>query len=236
MKRNKIGLVMGTLLLSTVANAGVGGIWDHFKENSMAYSVPCAISIGVSVLLAKEDKAAIALAGCGVSTAVTYYHLKDKAVSQKALKESSEKMNDSLRKEMRDYLIKTGKEEIVAELKAETYKSIQESILKDESFRKELMGGLKQEFEEYRVLIDQILAIKLGEFKGEISKEIEGALINGPFINLLEEKLTAKLSDSQGVLLESKKKEFVKQCVEDSLDQIVLKQIGVKESRIKIIE
>lgn len=234
--KSKLSLIIATLIISNTSFAKVGGVWDHLKENSMQYSIPCVLSLGVGLLLAKEDKMAIGLAGCAVSGAVTYYHLKDKKEMEQKMMQRTDAMNEALRKELREHVLKTGKEAMVAELKTETYKHIQESILNDEEFRLKLTAGLKKDFEEYRGVIDQVLAIKLGEFKSSISTEVENALINGPFIQMLEEKITQKLKDTNTELFVSKKQEIIKECVDEVINQIVVKQIGVKESKIKIIE
>lgn len=97
-----------------------------------------------------------------------------------------------------------------------------------------MLVGLKEEFAQYKTVIDQVLAVKLAEFEGKIPKEIESALMNGPFLKVLEEKLTLGLASKQQDIFVQNKDGIVKQCVSEALDQIVVKQIGIRESGIEV--
>lgn len=226
MKINKLLAGLSILILANTANAKV----ETLGHKVMEYGVPCAAALGVSMILAKEDMMAIGLAACAATSAVTYYHRVDRADMNSRVDAMNEKVVQEVKKE----LIGESKKQMVEELKKEVYAEVNESLLKDKEFISKMLTELKGEFAQYKTVIDQVLAIKLAEFQGQIPKEIESALMNGPFIRLLEEKLTLALTDRQKTIFMENKDSLVKQCVSEALDQIVVKQIGIRDSGLEI--
>jgi hypothetical protein len=226
----KINKIVATLSFLVLVNSTANAKIETLGHKVMEYGVPCAAALGVSFILAKEEKFAIAMAACAATSAVTYYHRQDRD----DMKERMNSMNEKVVQEIKKEIIGESKKQMVSELKKEVYAEVNQSLLKDKEFISKMLSELKGEFTEYKNIIDQVLAIKLAEFQGQIPKEIESALINGPFLKLLEEKLVATLTDKQKDIFKENKDALVKQCVSEALDQIVIKQIGIRESGLEI--
>lgn len=226
----KVNKILATLSLVVLVNSAANAKVETLGHKVMEYGVPCAAALGVSFILAKEDKFAIAMAACAATSAVTYYHRQDR----EDMKERMNSMNEKAVQEIKKEIIGESKKQMISELKKEVYEEVNQSLLKDKEFISKMLVELKSEFVQYKTIIDQVLAIKLAEFQGQIPKEIEEALINGPFLKLLEEKLGATLSEKQKEIFKEKKDALVKQCVSEALDQIVIKHIGVRESGLEI--
>lgn len=227
--------IKGTLLsLSLLLSMNVysKSFWDSSKEVLKDYGLPCALAIGVSHLLAKEDKMAIGAAACAGAAGVTYLKNRDiKKLNkqQMMMDQKMTQMHEELKTEVKRTVIGEAKNEMIMEMKQEVYSEINKSLVKDKEFIGKMLSQIKGEFEEYKKVIDQVLSEKLVDYRGEISKEIETALIDGPFISLLEEKMKMQLKDEHTKVLKANKKDIVKKCVEDALSEIVVKEIAVQK-------
>lgn len=219
--KNKILI---TLVFAFGMNSFAQAKIETLGDKLMEYGLPCAAALGVSFLFASEDKFAIGAAACAATSAVTYYHRKDyKEMEQKVIANQQEAVA-----QLKAQIVGGAKDSLVAEIKKEVYEDINQSLLKDKEFISKMLMELKVEFAQYKTVIDQVLAIKLAEFQGNVPKEIESALINGPFLKVLEEKLTLSLSDKQDKIFESQKPKIVEQCVDDALKQIVVRKMGIR--------
>lgn len=237
----KSKLLMSVLAvgISLNANAKVSNIFSHVKENIAEYGVPCALVVGVSFILAKEDKAAIAIAGCAGLSAVTYYHIKDRQVVMDKAEQMEKTVTDmkvDLRKELKEELLKNSKEDLIKEMKTEVYAQVNQNLLQDKQFLSSMLTKINSEFEAYKGVIDQVLIQKLSDYNGVINAEVQKALLEGPFIQMLEDKMSERMKASQMKVFEESKAAMVKQAVSDVIDEIVVKQIGIKESGVEIID
>lgn len=221
-------LLLGVALLMTLNLSQAKA--DSWSNKLMEYGLPCAAGLAASFILASEDKFAIGAAACAATSAVTYYHRADRMEMDKKV----DAMNAALVQEVKKEIIGSSKAQLVEEMKKEVYSEVNQSLLKDKEFLGSMLVGLKEEFAQYKTVIDQVLAVKLAEFEGKIPKEIESALMNGPFLKVLEEKLTLGLASKQQDIFVQNKDGIVKQCVSEALDQIVVKQIGIRESGIEV--
>lgn len=226
--------VRGTLLsLVFVLSAGTAhskSFWDSTKESLRDYGIPCVLAVGVSHLVAKEEKMGIGLAACAGAAGVTY--LKNKEIktlnkNHEELVGKMDKMREDLKTEVKRSVIGEAKEEMVLEMKQEVYSEINKSLTKDKEFIGQMLSQIKVEFDAYKGVMEQVLSEKLVDYRGEISKEIKTALMDGPFIPLLEEKMVEKLKSEHNKIIDKRKSEIVKECVEEALDQIVVKEIAV---------
>lgn len=226
-------LLITSLILTFLVNTVYAkSFWNNTKEVLKDYGIPCALAIGASHLLAKDNKMAIGVAACAGASSVTYLknsEMKEMRKEHEEVKMEINKMNTELKEEVKRSLVGEAKEEMVMEMKQEIYGKINESLKQDKQFIEEMLSGINKEFSEYKGVIDQVLAQKLVDFRGEISVEVEKALMEGPFIELLEKKLKEQLKDDHEAIFSERKKEMVKKCVEDTLDEIVVKEIGVQK-------
>lgn len=213
-------------------NAYSKSFWEKSKEALKDYGVPCVLAVGASHLLAKEEKMAIGLAACAGAAGVTYMKNQDihrLTENQRSINTKIDQMNTELREEVKRTVIGDAKQEMIMEMRQEVYSEINKSLTKDKEFIGKMLSQIKAEFDEYKKVIDQVLSEKLVDYRGEISKEIESALIEGPFVQLLEEKMKQQLKTEHQKVLEENKDDIVKKCVEDALDEIVVKEIAVQK-------
>lgn len=235
MKRFKtVSILALTLIVSTSTFAKEKkktGLYAFEGSALVNYGVPCALAFGVAHLAGKGDNVnAIGAAACLGAAGVTYYKNEDLKKISKKNKELEDRivlMEKNLTTEIKRTLVGDAKKELVLEMKKEVYSEINDSLEKDKEYIAKVLEDLKVDFEKYKNVINDVLADKLLEFKGQVSTEIEKALLEGPFIPLLEEKMRAALKEDHKKMLEESKPEIIKQCVEDALNEIVVKEIGV---------
>jgi hypothetical protein len=237
--KNKILMSVLAIGVTFNAHAKVSNLFSHLKENVAEYGIPCALAVGASFILAKEDKAAIAIAGCAGLSAVTYYHIKDRQVvmdKAEQMEKTVAGMKSDLRKELKEEMLKGSKEDLIKEMKTEVYAQVNQNLLQDKQFLTQMLTKINSEFEAYKGVIDQVLVQKLSDYNGVISSEIQKVLLEGPFVKMLEDKIAERMKDNQTKIFEEKKAEMIKQAVSDVIDEIVVKQIGIKESGVEIID
>lgn len=229
MKIKTIGITTLSILFSSQVYSKT--FWKSSLESLKDYGVPCALAIGASQLLVKEDKMAIGMVACAGVSGVTYLKNKEMKELRKdnaEVKKEISRMSDELKTEVKRTIVGDAKSEMIAEMKMDIYSQINESLRQDKEFIGQMLTGIKSEFTEYKQVIDQVLAEKLVDFRGEMSLDIEKALIEGPFISLLEEKLKIQMEQTHADVFEKNKEDIVKKCVEDALNEIVVKEIGVQ--------
>lgn len=230
----KTKIMASILTLTLTQSVFAKGFWENTKEVLKDYGVPCALSLGVSYLLVKENKAGVGLAGCAGAGVVKYYHKKDLAEMDKRISDNEKMMDmriksmqNELRAEMKKEMLAGSQEDLVLDIKENVYKEINESLKADKEFVAQMLTKIKVEFDAYKDIVDQVLAEKLLEYRKEISKEIEIALIEGPFVPMLEEKLNMQMQENQKTLFMSERKKLIEDCVEGTLKEVVLKRVGV---------
>lgn len=150
--------------------------------------------------------------------AVTEEILEMKAQQASTKKDLIEQVKLDLRKEVKEAILEQGKEELISEMKETVY---------IES---------KKELDQYQEVVNKVIADKLAEHEVLITQEITKALIEGPFIPLLEEKIRNGLSDQQNEMFDSKRESFIKDAVERVLNEIVGKEIGIGRNGAEILK
>lgn len=166
--------------------------------------------------------------------------LKDmeKKMDEKML-EMRESMKSSvkseLKEEMKDEILKGARDELVMELKAEVYKEVNKSLDADRAQIAEVVKSMGVKFEEYKEIVRRAIAEELVNLRRQVGNEVEIALTEGPFIKNLEAKILDNMTQISAAQVEGSKAAVVKSCVEEALDELVVKQIGVKASDIRVI-
>ena len=165
-------------------------------------------------------------------------------VSSCATNSALKKHEDTMRKEvnevkqmqmdMKEVMKKELREELKSDLKAEILSQGKEELVVE--MKNEVFKEAKKELDTYKEVISKVIAEKLVEHKGYIREEIQKALIEGPFIPMLEEKIKDGLADQQESMFSSKKEDFIKECVERALDELEGKEIGIGAKGAEILK
>jgi hypothetical protein len=156
------------------------------------------------------------------------------------LKKHSEEMKKEMieLKIQQDVLKNNLKKELQAEMREELKKEVmdkgKEALI--EEIKKDVYIEAKKELDQYKDVINKVLADKLVDQENLIKQEITKALIEGPFIPLLEEKIITGLSDEQDKMFNSKKEMFIKETVENVLKEVVGKEIGIGKDGAEILK
>jgi hypothetical protein len=235
MKKVVIGLACLTILTAP-AFAGMDNIVSKIKRDGLSYGIPCLASYGLSLALLKDKQFEIGTIACAASASVNYFRIQDRQLLEDKFSLQNKEQITKIQTELKDSAFKNVKDQMVSDIHAEVYVKVEESLLKDSKFKTDMMAGLTKELKEYKSVIDNVLALKLSEFKGEIPKSIEAQLMNGPFLKLVEEKVNKSFKDKFSEAIDLKKDEIVKQCVSEALDEIIVKQVGAKDAGMKTLE
>jgi signal recognition particle GTPase len=198
MKKLMVMIIVGLMGLETsVQTARADNTFTVIKE----YGVPCALSLGLSAMLVKNDAAAIGVAICAGLITSTYFNKKAVVDSDelKAAVDSSSEERDM---------------------------KIQGSI--DEKFSK-MDANQKAVNDETRNLFRELLADRLSQMNDDLRAEVQKKMQEGDFYPELEKKIMAKIKED--VILEgrARSREIVEQCVEEAESQLVVKKYAVPD-------
>lgn len=151
-------------------------------------------------------------------SAVTEEIVTIKAQQDSLRSDMIEQVKFDLRQEMKKEILAQGKEELIYEMKSAVY---------EES---------KKELSQYQEIVNMVMAEKFLKQDAAIKEEITKALIEGPFISLLEEKIVQGLSDQQNEMFKENRDGLIKDIVSKVLDEIVGKEIGIGKNGAEILK
>jgi hypothetical protein len=169
------------------------------------YGIPCAITIGASAALVKQDGLLIGATMCaGISAATA---LNRKIVDNAELKMVVDK---SLEEKEKRLIIKLDEQ---LDQKAK-------KIAEDQEKRNE----------DLRKIIREILADRLIKMEDDLRSSVQKMIDNGTFLSELEKRINAKVKEE--VISEGKvrSKELVNQIADEVIRQVVAKPIAVPEA------
>lgn len=234
----KVKLMTTTIAMLFTVNsfAGFDNFVSKMKRDGLSYGLPCLVSYGLSFALLKDKQAEIGTIGCATSASLNYIRIQDRNKMEEQFSINNKESLAAMQKQVESTAFKNVKDSMVNDIHKEVYVKVEDSMLKDSKFKSELMAGLTAELKEYKAIIDNVLALKLAEFKKEIPKEVESQLMNGPFLKLVEDKVNKSFKDKFVEAIDSKREAIVKQCVSEALDEIIVKQVGAKDAGLKVLE
>lgn len=197
MKKTILNLVLGITLVSSSANAGM---WDVLKD----YGLPCAAGLAGGLLASKDEGGAIGLGVClGVGTS-TYLTNQRQA----------QKMRDEDFKQMMKMV-----DEHQAGILAAQDAKVEKALADHDAKQKVQVDGIKQ-------LMKEVIAERMSLIGDEVKADVKRHMDNAVFMQDLEKKVMAKMKEEVRVESELRKKEIVDKCVEEALQQLVLKKVG----------
>lgn len=194
--------MVGVLLFSSISKADL-------MENLKDYGLPCAVSFAAGLLASKDHGGAIGLSAClGIGTS-TYLQSEKKA--QKMRDEDFKKFL----KMMDDHSVK-----VFSEQDAKVEKAI-----------KELQEKQENQIEAVRQIMKEVIAERMTLVSDEVKSDIKRYIERADFMQDLEKKVMIKMKEEVKVETGLQKKEIVSQCVDDALNQLVLKKVGTPQQQ-----
>ena len=198
--KNKMNLVMvGMMVLGT----GVSPVANASSMGSVLldYGLPCAVSIGLSAALVKNDGAMIGTAICaGVGTAT---YLNKKPVDSVAL--SAEVDRAVSERDMK----------ITAETDAKI-KNTEDNV------------GAKQE--ENLKMLREILADRLLKMEEDVRADVDRKISEGNFMPDLEKRLNQKIKEEVILEGRARNREIKNEVVDEALRELTSKKYGIPDS------
>ena len=193
-------LLIGGIFCSSFARA----------ENTLTmlkeYGIPCALSIGASAMLVKNDGLAVGATICaGVSAATA---LNKKVVDDKELQLV---VDNSLNE--REEKLKLG---IKEEIEAKAAKIAEDQEKRNDDLRK---------------VIREILADRLIKMEEDLRSSVQKMIDNGTFLTELEKRINSKIKEEVSSEGKVKQKELVQQIADEVIRQVVAKPIAVPEGQ-----
>tara|TARA_Y100000034_G_scaffold136040_1_gene210435 strand:- start:2456 stop:3043 length:588 start_codon:yes stop_codon:yes gene_type:complete len=168
------------------------------------YAIPCLVSIAAGALLVKEDGAGVGLTAClGLST-IKYY-------------------NDKKQEDFASLEVFQAKLE-------EHNKLMEQKRLEISEEMKKLKETQDKEIIALREVMKDVLVEKLMEVDDTVQKRIKTQLSNKAVIQSLEDKAMSRIKSEVNNKTESMKKDIVKECVNETINQVTAKPIGVSTS------
>ena len=204
---------IGALCLGMLMTVGSQGA--HAKEYGSIvtglkdYGIPCALSLGLSVALVKQDPLMVGLVGCGVSSSVMYLQNgKNKPL------EAEEETNPL------DNKIKT---ELDANNKKLT-KQFGDAI-------KKVLEEQDKTATETRKITREVLAERTVSIEDDLKREMKSQFEKGEMFGVLEKKMVDRVKDEVKSEVRAMKKEIIKETSEDVISQVTARPVEVKSSQ-----
>ena len=197
-------------LITLITMGPILAIKPAMAENTFSaildYGVPCAISMGASAVLMKNDGLVVGGTMCAAISAAT-------ALNRKKIPESD--INLAVSKSMNEREV-----------------SLKSSLfLKLEERSKEISDGNEKRNDDLKKIIKEILADRLIKMEDDLRSSTQKLIESGAFIPELEKKISLKIKEE--VLVESKvrSKELISPIVDEVIRQVVAKPIAVPDQR-----
>lgn len=199
MKKLTVSMMIMSLLVVQPVKADT--IVDYLRD----YGIPCALSLGAGMLLAKDSQtgSAIGAAGCVGIGGATYLSKQREA---KALE-----------------LKETHIQQIQGMIDSSNTK-------KDSEIDARLKGmeeAQKVQLEEMKSIMREVLAERMMKMEVEMKEQLTKKLESGEFIPKLEENIKAALKTQVVSEVRSNQKAIVEKCVEQTIKEVIAKPIGV---------
>lgn len=204
MKKILSTIMIASMLGATPAQAANSKIMDYLID----YGIPCALSLGAGMMLAKDSNTGMAIGGAGcVGIGGATYLQQRREQKQRELNQANlmqiQSMIDSSHKD-RDSAVN------------ERLKSIEEAQ--------------KVQIEELKVVLREVLAERMLTMESEMKEFLSKKLESGELMPKLEENLKASLKKEVVTEVKSRQKEIVEKCVEETIKEVISKPIGVPEN------
>ena len=201
-----LSTVMIFSMLSTVpAQAGTG---SKIMEYLVDYGIPCALSLGAGMVLAKDSNTGVAIggAGCIGIGGATYL--------QQRREQKNRELNEANLMQVQSMIDASHKDRDASV--TERLKSIEEAQ--------------KVQIEELKVVLREVLAERMLTMEGEMKEFLTKKLENGELMPKLEENLRSAMKKEVMTEVKSQQKEIVAKCVEETIKEVISKPIGVPEN------
>jgi hypothetical protein len=199
MKKLTISVMIMSMLAVQPVKADT--IVDYLRD----YGIPCALSLGAGLLLAKDGQTggAIGAAGClGIGGAT--YLSKQREAKALELKESHLKQIQGM---------------------IDTSNTKKDSEI--DSRMKAMEEAQKVQLEEMKGIMREVLAERMMKMEVDMKEQLTKKLESGELMPKLEENIKAALKTQVVSEVKSNQKAIVEKCVEQTIKEVIAKPIGV---------
>lgn len=204
MKKIMLSLVAASVLMNVPTAHAESKVLQYLKD----YGIPCALSLGAGMVLAKDSNTGMAIggAGCLGIGGATYL--------QQQREQKAHELNEKNILQIQSMIDASSKDHNAA---VDTrLKSIEEAQ--------------KAQIEELKVVLREVLAERMLKMEGEMKEFLTGKLESGELMPKLEENLKASLKGQVVSEVKSQQKAVVEKCVEETIKEVIAKPIGVPEN------
>lgn len=211
-------VIIATMSYNSIAQAAESSFMDKLKE----YGLPCAVSLLAGFALADKTQngTAIGVAACGAVSMKTFLDNRKEAPKMELSKEEQ----DFMQKMIESSTIK------IAEQKDK------ERDLKFEEKVKEVKESQKNQIEELRNVLREVLADRMIKMEEDMKHSLQKQLESGDLMPKLESNLKDMIKKEVISESKSRQKEIVEKCVELTIKEVIAKPVGVQENQTGLQE
>lgn len=202
MKKLTISVMIVSMLAIQPAKADT--IVDYLRD----YGIPCALSLGAGLLLAKDSQTggAIGAAGCVGIGGATYLS-KQREAKALELKESH-----------------------INQIQGMINNSNAQKDTEIDSRMKAMEEAQKVQLEEMKGIMREVLAERMMKMEVDMKADLTKKLESGEFLPKLEENIKAALKSQVVSEVKASQKNIVEKCVELTIKEVIAKPIGVQSN------
>ena len=202
MKKLTMSVIIMSLL--TVQSAKADTFVDYLRD----YGIPCALSLGAGLLMAKDSQtgSAIGAAGCVGIGGATYLS-KQREAKALELKESH-----------------------LTQIQGMIDKSNGQKDAEIDTRMKAMEEAQKVQLEEMKGIMREVLAERMMKMEVDMKAELTKKLESGEFLPKLEENIKSALKSQVISEVKSSQKGIVEKCVELTIKEVIAKPIGVQSN------
>jgi len=207
MKKITTLTLTGLILFSSVsaeAKITKEKVLNYLKD----YGIPCALSLGAGMVMAKDSQTGMAIGGAGCLGIGGATYLQQQR-EQKARELSAENLAQ----------IKS----MINESHTDRDKQVAEKM-------KALEEAQKVQLDELKSVLREVLAERMLMMETEMKEFLTQKLESGELMPKLEENLKAHLKKEVVSQVKAEQKGMVEKCVEETIKEVISKPIGVQEN------
>jgi len=174
------------------------------------YGIPCAIALGLGLSLADKSQDGLAIGGsvCG-AVSVHNYLTQERELTEAEYANMEKIINQKVDAQLKE------KEESLNLRIAEMEKK------------------QAQQLEDMRKILREVMAERIVKMEDELKIEFTKKMESGELLPKLEENLKRLIKREVVVESNSRKKEIIEECVNETIKEVIAKPIGVPQSPLE---
>lgn len=196
--------ILSTLLLASILSQPAQAITgEQVKQYLIDYGVPCLLSFGAGMILAKDSNVGMTAGGVGCIAVGGATYLQER-------REKAQKLSQEQLQQVQAMIDVSSKHE------GERLSAVEQAQ--------------KKQIEDMKAVLREVIAERILSMEGDMKEYLSKKLESGELMPKIEANLRSAMKKEVVSEVRSYQKELVERCVEETIKEVISKPIGVPQN------